>query len=82
VDNDMKTFLIRWPLNGEHVQHEVTSIVPRQSDVLCVEGTWVRVSNVMIHPQLIVYSHRLAVEDDEQRALEIQFGLPRREVSP
>lgn len=73
-------FLIRWPQDGEYVQHEINCRVPRQSDVLCVEGTWVRVSNVMIYPHLIVYSHRLAVEDDEQRALEIQFGLPRQEV--
>ncbi len=74
--------LIRWPEEGIYQQHEINCILPRQSDVLRVEGTWVRVTNVLIHPHTIVHANRIATEDDEVARLESQWGLTKSEAAP
>ena len=74
--SDRISIRVRWPQDGGFIDAECdVRCVPRQSDILLINNVWLRVSNVLLCPDLIVYAHRIAVELEEETSLMNSFGI-------
>lgn len=74
--SDRLAIRVRWPQDGGFMDGQCeVRCVPRQSDIVLINGVWLRVSNVLLCPDLIVYAHRIAVELEEEMSLMNSFGI-------